>query len=277
MKVRITDIHPESQFYQERDNIIGKIFDSKDMEESFQQPGWSLLLHYRGDISMWCKYEPVEEPAMSELAKITVCSATNSTDCKITVKNKKLSWLQKIRGYDRLAHELKMEVDNSNWLKENRVKPLQARCQSAESMRDHYKQTAELHEAVAKQWQQKAVEANKRADDVTNDYVSFLDELENELMEDQTGRRLKFSVGHNHIEIVVGNPVCTAQNYNQVELLLNGDDTATAFSCCNPKDTYNWKTGVIQALENLCHFWKYDKMLTQSLFEAMFKKYPELK
>jgi len=249
MKVRITDIHPRS-CHQNLLNCIAEI-EEKEMRasEEKERAGWfEAWVKLQGETEKkWIygfKYEPVEEPAMSELAgrveiKINMDEFRKETDriydslrigkgtflkeaikkaAKYTVDSikdeaewnqrftnfnkaaypKKLSWLQKIRGYDSLkkAHEAEKQLNIS--LLKQRV-DLQARCQSAESMRDHYKQVSELHETVSKQWQQKAIEANL-------DYLNCQSEKVNEKHYDKTGRRLKFSVGHNHIEIVVGNP-----------------------------------------------------------------------
>ena len=111
----------------------------------------------------------------------------------------------------------------------------------------------ELMSKVADLWQQRLIDQNETI-----------------------GKRLKFSVGHNHITIIVGNPVCVAENYNPAEPLKNGNDCATAYSNPSKKDVYNWKTGVIQALENLCNFNKYPQTLRRDLRKALAKKYPEV-
>jgi len=177
-----------------------------------------------------------------------------SPDCKIAfgVQPKKKSWLQKIRDYD----------------------DLQSRCNSAEAMRDHYKElleevsralgrqasiiTEKSHElklmsTVADVWQQRLICVQKDMMDAT----------------EMIGKRLKFSVGHNHFEIIVGNPVTYAKN-------CHSGSVDFAVSICSTKDQYNWKIGVISALEKVCHFWDYDKELTKAIFKALAKKYPEI-
>lgn len=83
------------------------------------------------------------------------------------------------------------------------------------------------------------------------------------------GRRLKFSVGHNHIEIIIGNPICVAINFNEVD-----GNYDSSHSICNPKDQYDWKKGAIQAFTNLINDYQIDR---SEWFNKLFKKYPELK
>lgn len=84
--------------------------------------------------------------------------------------------------------------------------------------------------------------------------------------------RLRFSVGHNHVEIIIGKPVClckmhpaTCSNYYAIA------------SVCNPKDTYNWKTGAVQSLTNFLDFISASREERGRYYAALFKKYPELK
>jgi hypothetical protein len=193
-------------------------------------------------------------------------------DIFIGVPGKKLSWWQKIRGYD----------------------DLQARCNSAEGMRDHYKETLESWESiaiskarelelmtkVADNWQAKAIEANKRADDFITDVNKYLDEIEvgceylNELMDEEEkiiGRRLKFSVGHNHITITIGNPVTLFENF-----ISNSGKLEWSISRCSRKDTYDWKQGAIKSLDNYCDEHNHAKKLRRDLRKALAKKYPEI-
>ncbi|MFA5166884.1 MAG: hypothetical protein WC449_06365, partial [Candidatus Paceibacterota bacterium] len=160
--------------------------------------------------------------------------------------SKKLSWLQKIRGYD----------------------DLQARCNSAEAMRDHYKtimtealRDRDLHARTADNWQQKAIDANV----VSQELGKYLDKY------DVLGKRLKFSVCHNHVTIVVGNPVTYCQN-----LETDKERIGWSASMCSKKDVYNWKIGVIQSLDNLCDEKKYSQKLRRDLRKALAKKYPEV-
>jgi hypothetical protein len=87
------------------------------------------------------------------------------------------------------------------------------------------------------------------------------------------GKRLKFSVGHNHIEIVVGNPTTYIENCNTEFEEFTYQWTV---SRCSHKDTYNWKTGVIEALDNLCVQSEYSHKLQRDLRKALAKKYPEI-
>jgi hypothetical protein len=84
--------------------------------------------------------------------------------------------------------------------------------------------------------------------------------------------RLKFSVGHNHITIIVGNPVTYCKNNNQYTFT-----HGHGISVCNPIDNYDWKIGAIVALENLCDACRYEKPFRKQLFDKLFSKYPELR
>jgi len=85
------------------------------------------------------------------------------------------------------------------------------------------------------------------------------------------GKRLKFSVGHNHVTIVVGNPVTYCQN-----LETDKERIGWSASMCSKKDVYNWKIGVIQSLDNLCEEKKYSQKLRRDLRKALANKYPEI-
>lgn len=111
----------------------------------------------------------------------------------------------------------------------------------------------ELMTKVADNWQAKLIEQNKTI-----------------------GRRLKYSVGHNHITIIVGCPITVVENYNEYLYGKDGTSTDTDYSVCSKKDAYNWKTGAIQALENLCRDWEYGKDLRRDLMKGLAKKYPEV-
>jgi len=82
------------------------------------------------------------------------------------------------------------------------------------------------------------------------------------------GKRLKFSVGHNHITITIGNPITLFESLNKI--------TVRAHSQCSKKDTYNWKTGVIQAIENFCEQHEISKKQKREIMKALAKKYPEV-
>jgi hypothetical protein len=152
--------------------------------------------------------------------KIRVLSASASPDCKITVKKKRKSWIEKIRDYDDVF----------------------SRMLAAESMREHYKAVAET--AL---W-----------NSATN------------------GRRLKFSVGHNHIEIIVGNPV-TACYFHSEAVDSDFDEDFLAVSILHKTDTYDWKRGVIESLENMIHNWIGNSYGDPAeYFNTLFTTYPEL-
>jgi len=175
--------------------------------------------------------------------KIHVLSASASPDCKITVKKKRKSWIEKIR--EKLAYELDIRTFNLN-----------ARVQSAEAMRDHYKTVfSETRNELVKQ-------------------RSIINE-NNKIL----GRRLKFSVGHNHIEIIVGNPV-TACYFTERKPDKKPDDYEDAFldiAVCHKNDTYDWKRGVVESLENMVKNWLGSAYGDPAeYFNTLFTIYPEL-
>lgn len=229
------------------------------------------------------KYIEVPEPsAMSELAgwlnehPVKITTATASPDCKITVKNgKKLSWLQKIRGYDDVVRQRNQFRSQAN--------DLYSRCAAAESMRDHYKQVfTEAMNSLAKQ----ADVIKDRTRDV-NHYMAIAEEAlqdrdfnartadiwQGRLANQNTllGKRLSFVVRKYHVEIIIGNPITLCSNY-----VNPGDYTDNEISRCSSKDVYDWKKGVIQSLENLCDKAGYSKELRRDLRKALAKKYPEV-
>jgi hypothetical protein len=188
---------------------------------------------------------------------------------------KKLSWIQKIRGYDELAHDLEMEIDNSNWLKENRIKVLENQVEMFSALATTNKRNAtrfesalsealrdrDLHARVADNWQAKAKHANDIAEQVLWDNATI-------------GRRLKFSVGHNHVEIIIGNPVTYIENFETTDI--KSKISGWSISRCSKKDVYDWKTGVIKSLDNLCDEKKYTQKLRRDLRKALANKYPEI-
>lgn len=243
MKIKITEIHPESIWTNFKDRVFGKVFEVDGKIEGYKhEKGW-FIAHFiptqysRVTFIGGFKYieVPEDQSSMSELAGWI-------EENKPAKLPQKLTWLQKVRGYDYLK----------------------ARCEAAESMRDHYKslmtealRDRDLHAKVADNWQQRLICVQK-------DYADF---------QEMIGRRLKFSVGHNHITIIVGNPVTYIQNFNITTEDKFGD-TDWSVSVCSPKDIYNWKIGVIKALDNLCE--NYSKDLRRDLRKAMAKKYPEV-
>jgi hypothetical protein len=103
----------------------------------------------------------------------------------------------------------------------------------------------ELMERVADNWQAKLIEQNAII-----------------------GKRIKFSVGHNHITITIGNPVTLIESFNKI--------TVRAYSKCSHKDVYNWKKGVIQAVENFCEQHEISNKQKREIMKALAKKYPEV-
>ena len=81
--------------------------------------------------------------------------------------------------------------------------------------------------------------------------------------------RLRFHYGAARVEVLTGKPITWCR-------WEEGQFTLTGISKCNPKDTYNWKTGVIVAIENTTRMYLL-KDARKELFESMFKKYPELR
>lgn len=84
--------------------------------------------------------------------------------------------------------------------------------------------------------------------------------------------RLRFKSGDYHVEIIIGNPVTLCK------IEQNGIQWRD-FAVCNPNDVYDWRTGAIKALENMVMARRIhlSKETRAALFEAMFKKYPELR
>jgi len=220
MRIKVTELHPSCEWvmagYEKK--IINTIFTVKGeiMQAGGMPDGWSFavfekregdaILAIRGfkyiEVPEYSIKYPggtmnqdgtvirghthnVEPSAMSELGFTSWLSDRFNHGCiGLLPEQKKLSWFQKIRGYD----------------------DLQARCNSAESMRDHYKtamtealRDRDLNAKVADKWRDKLIEVNTTM-----------------------GRRLTFSVGHNHVTIIVGNPICVAENYNFIKPLKNG-------------------------------------------------------
>jgi len=217
MRIKVTELHPSCEWvmagYEKK--IINTIFTVKGeiMQAGGMPDGWSFavfekregdaILAIRGfkyiEVPEYSIKYPggtmnqdgtvirghthnVEPSAMSELGGwLEEHGKTHPYDIGVP---KKLSWFQKIRGYDDLF----------------------ARMESAESMRDHYKtamtealRDRDLNAKVADKWRDKLIEVNTTI-----------------------GRRLTFSVGHNHVTIIVGNPICVAENYNFIKPLKNG-------------------------------------------------------
>jgi len=111
MKIRITDVHPASQFYCEKDTIIGNVYKDADISQSLQRPGWDIFYDFKNNHGMWCKYEPVEDADVLE---------------------------RQVTAFSELAATNKRLADD-----------LQVLLQSAESMRDHYETMSESWKELA--------------------------------------------------------------------------------------------------------------------------------
>jgi len=270
MRVKITDVHPRSC----NQHLLNCIVEIKEGEIKAsverERLGWfEAWVNKHGETNQrWIygfKYEPVEEPAMSKLVQ----RVKVAFDVYYANKNKKLSWLQKIRGYDWL------EIARNDYQK--LYYDMKARCQAAESMKYHYKEIMtealrdrDLHAKVADNWQAKLIEANNKYDLLER--ANVIGRIYDKMFNSQ--RRLKFSVGHNHVEIIVGNPITLCSNYRTEDK--HGDYTDNAISRCSEKDEYNWKLGAIQSVDNLCDEHKYTQKLRRDLRKALAKKYPEV-
>jgi hypothetical protein len=214
---------------------------------------YKINTEYHGIKMSWERVHPSNEVMLQEYKKekretmksvklnIHIHSVLAVPDCKITVKKKRKSWIEKIRDYDFLQRQYNRVVESHN--------NLQARCNSAEAMRDHYK-------ILLQEWQHTAIFRQHK--------------LEN------LGRRLKFSVGHNHIEIIVGNPVTACYFHNEVD---NPDfnEDFLAVSILHKNDTYDWKRGAVESLDNMIHNWIGSAYGDPTeYFNTLFTTYPEL-
>ena len=246
------------------------------------------------------RHEPVEEPSMSELGySIEYPKGTMNQDGTVTLKketingfkkwvnekfNKKKSIIQKIRDYDKDIDLLERQVTMFDELADTNKKAydmackknneLCARVESAEAMRDHYKTVSETWQSttisksrdlelmtkVADNWQKKLICVNKDYADAT----------------EMIGRRLNFSVGTYQITIIIGNPV-TACYFTYPNLVEDYDETFLAVSVCHKNDTFNWKRGAIQSLENMIKYWLGSAYGDPFYYyNALFTAYPEL-
>jgi len=277
MRVKIKEIHPKDAYYNDRDRILGKIIDAKTVpcpsndgwfktDEIFNVAGFGRCYFYK------FKYEPVEEPVIHFKCVPPIYTSTYEYDFS---KPEKKSWIQKIRGYDVLERQVQAFYDLSGKNKSLYEREARAR-KLAEYMRDRYKKVfleaihiidkqkslvveksreLALMEKVADLWQEKLIKKNE------------------EIME--IGRRLKFSVEHNNVEIIVGNPT-TVCKVSMPSKLGNNIDFYSV-EICKPTDKYDYRIGAIKSLENLCKERRIKKEVRKVLFEKLFKKYPELK
>jgi hypothetical protein len=85
------------------------------------------------------------------------------------------------------------------------------------------------------------------------------------------GKRLKFSVGHNHITITIGNPVTLCENF-----ISSNGKLEWSISRCSCKDVYDWKIGAIKSVSNYCAEHKSAEKLRRDLRKALAKKHPEI-
>jgi len=107
----------------------------------------------------------------------------------------------------------------------------------------------EFMEKVADNWQQRLIDQNETI-----------------------GKRLKFSVGHNHVTITIGNPITLCENFNYK----GTEKIKYSVARCSRKDVYDWKQGVIKSLDNYCDEHKFSQGLRRDLRKAMANKYPEV-
>lgn len=261
MRVKITEIDEVSQYFGKKE-IIGLTLevDGEIKPCSFASQGFYRANFKNSDVDCIYGFKYIEVPEirghmhnvepsiMSELGRFDTfadwLNARFNHGCVgLLPQPKKKSCLQKIRGYDGL------EKEKDGYMKQG----FELAGKLAEALRDR-----DLHARTADNWMAKAKHANVIAEQVLWDNATI-------------GRRLKFSVGHNHIEIVVGNPTTYIQNVN-----LENPADQWNISRCSHKDSYDWKIGVIKALDNLCDEVTYTKKLRRDLRKALAKKYPEV-
>jgi hypothetical protein len=270
-------------------NFVSCVQSCMPMTEKYTVDEWQN--HPRGEPSAMSelagtKYSPkfvikLSATAISKGIKYTKEAIKEADECnkaftrfnnKVAYPKKK-SWLQKIRGYDHVVSEW------LSWMK--RYNDMFERVQSAEVMRDHYKQVfdesmkslgrqssiiseksheLQLMSTVADVWQERLICVQK-------DYIDATETI---------GRRLKFSVGTYQITIIIGNPV-TACYFKYPNLVEGYDETFLVVSICHKNDIFNWKRGVIEALENMVKNWLGSAYGDQvEYFNALFTAYPEL-
>jgi hypothetical protein len=297
MRVRITDIQESSSEYRRKDEIIGLVgkFEKDECEKSFSEVGFICGRFYpdgRNDYiySHGFKYETVEEylkPCWKCGKKAIRVGenglvyddnnknqVTNFVSCvqscmpspeKYTVEE----WQNHSRPWDAPEPSAMSELAGCAGLDvstyEYDFSKIPKKKSIIQKIRDYDRlelalsealHDRDLHATVADVWQERLICVQK-------DYIDATEMI---------GRRLKFSVGHNHIEIIVGNPVTLCSNYVNDSKYL--DYTDNDISRCSEKDEYNWKTGAIQSLENLCEHSGYSKELHRDLRKALAKEYP---
>lgn len=308
MKIRITELHPNCLWKNTKweNEIMNSEFEVITIRNSSEFDGWCYGEFVPKKSGVSCisgfKYIEVPEPSINEKIQATLTNKVTAEQlnkihgiepsamselsgwidenthancmCDVSTyeydfsKPKKPTWIQKIRGYDIVLSE------RNSWIK--RYDDLQARCNSAEAMRDHYKEVftvasislgkqasiiteksreLKLMEIIADTWQQRLICVQKDYADVT----------------EMIGKRLKFSVGHNHITITIGNPITLCENF-----ISSNKKLEWSISKCSRKDVYDWKQGVIHAVDNYCDEHKSAEKLRRDLRKSLAKKYPEV-
>jgi hypothetical protein len=239
MRIKITELSKRDNYFNH--DFVGKTGtgEIKDWKD-----GWFYCAPFTfedGTKKTLFEFKYIEVPEPSAMSELTSAAKRAGLDVSTYEYDfttpKKLSWIKKVRGYDKLESML------------------------SEALRDR-----DLHAKVADNWQVKLVEANCRKENLQIAADVMLKEL------NSYGRRIKFSVGHNHIEIIIGNPTTYIENCNtEKDMKFQWN-----VSRCSTKDTYNWKTGVIEALDNLCYHSEYADKLRRDLRKELAKKCPEV-
>jgi hypothetical protein len=358
MRVKITEVNPNSMWYSKKERAIGKIF-TVDGKIYHSDNGWSNA-SFEGnpskDVTHIHGFKYIEVPeektmkvvfnnnsknacmdqmrreagidtsdpsAMSELGTLPkycsdirlagelaswlnehkIADTSNYWYCDYEQKPDfvKRSLFYKIREYSNLEAAYNRVVERHNNIG-RKLTDMTARCTAAEQMRDHYKEVfteatkslarqstvlsealrdRDIHARTADNWQQKAIDANKRADEFIAGVNNRLDGMEqacqlmNDIMDEEEsiiGKRLKFSTHGMKFEITIGNPYTRCQFYHH-----EWQEGWYSISKRNSKDQMDWKKAAVQSVENLCREWVGDRDIQASIFEALFAAHPELK
>jgi hypothetical protein len=204
------------------------------------------------------KYEPIEEPAMSELAGwipentkhgvFNLYPQIKQKPCEIHGKEnppKKKSWLQKIRDYDRQEEKINRSQFEFDRLWKEFGNSFDNGCKMVASILDLNKR---IQSAEAR--------------------------LEN------IGKRLKWKSSNVEFVVIVGNPVTLIEaNFPPLDKEKDEyfSDTCSDYSVCKHSDTFDWKKGVMQALFNFFKTYIQDSDIQSMMQRDLYKKYPELK
>jgi len=226
--------------------------------------GWSYCRSFtfeNGDV--WplfeFKYEPVPEYSieypggtMNQDGTVIRMKAKQESPFSSAYQPRRKTWLQKIRDYDGLDAAYDRVVSRHNKLMDRFI--------ASEAMLSEALHDRDLHATVADVWQQRLICVQKDLMDAT----------------EMIGKRLKFSVGHNHVTIIVGNPVTACYFVEKI----NGDEYDDNFFCvsiCHKNDTFDWKRGVVESLENMIHNWLGSAYGDPAdYFNTLFTAYPEI-